>query len=351
MKRAIIPLFIPHWGCPHQCVFCNQVRITGRSTSVTAQDIEKIIREYVPVRDDSRYWEAAFYGGSFTALPVKVMEELLKPAKQALDEGRIRSIRLSTRPDCITPGILRLLKRYGVQTVELGVQSLDPQVLKKAERGHTAEDARQAAALLRQNDFSVGLQFMIGLPGEDWKSMRYTARQGVRLKPDFIRIYPVLVLEGTALGKMYRAGTYRPIRLEEAVCKAAFMKRWYNHHGIGVIRVGLQATDELDTGHSLLAGPYHPAMGEMCDQYIARHVITPWIRRAAGPVEIVCSRRDRSKVMGRRRESWIFYEELMQGKGTITCRESTDIAVGTVRIYHGDKHVTVMIDENVPLEN
>ena len=104
---------------------------------------------------------------------------------------------------------------------------------------------------------------MIGLPGEDWKSMRYTARQGVRLKPDFIRIYPVLVLEGTVLGQMYRAGTYRPIRLEEAVCKAAFMKRWYNHHGIGVIRVGLQATDELDTGHSLLAGPYHPAMGEM----------------------------------------------------------------------------------------
>ena len=155
MKHAIIPLFIPHWGCPHQCVFCNQVRITGRSTSVTAQDIEKIIREYVPVRDDSRYWEAAFYGGSFTALPVKVMEELLKPAKQALDEGRIRSIRLSTRPDCITPEILRLLKRYGVKTVELGVQSLDPQVLKKAERGHTAEDARQAAALLRQNDFSV----------------------------------------------------------------------------------------------------------------------------------------------------------------------------------------------------
>lgn len=298
MKHAIIPLFIPHWGCPHQCVFCNQVRITGRSTSVTAQDIEKIIREYVPVRDDSRYWEAAFYGGSFTALPVKVMEELLKPAKQALDEGRIRSIRLSTRPDCITPEILRLLKRYGVKTVELGVQSLDPQVLKKAERGHTAEDARQAAALLRQNDFSVGLQFMIGLPGEDWKSMRYTARQGVRLKPDFIRIYPVLVLEGTALGKMYRAGTYRPIRLEEAVCKAAFMKRWYNHHGIGVIRVGLQATDELDTGHSLLAGPYHPAMGEMCDQYIARHVIAPWIRRAAGPVEIVCSRRDRSKSYG-----------------------------------------------------
>ena len=195
MKHAIIPLFIPHWGCPHQCVFCNQVRITGRSTSVTAQDIEKIIREYVPVRDDSRYWEAAFYGGSFTALPIKVMEELLKPAKQALDEGRIRAIRLSTRPDCITPEILRLLKRYGVKTVELGVQSLDPQVLKKAERGHTAEDARQAAALLRQNDFSVGLQFMIGLPGEDWKSMRYTARQGVRLKPDFIRIYPVLVLD------------------------------------------------------------------------------------------------------------------------------------------------------------
>lgn len=316
MKHSIIPLFIPHYGCPHQCIFCNQVRITGQSTPVTAADVEQEIREYLESSHEKRYWEAAFYGGSFTALPMDVMCSLLEPASRMLKAGKINGIRLSTRPDAITPEILDALKSYGVSTVELGVQSLDSRVLKKAERGHTAQDAGNAVKLLRKYGFSVGLQFMAGLPFDDWQSMRYTARMGVRLRPDFIRIYPVLVLKDTKLGAMYKTHQYKPLSMKETIVRTAFLKRWYNAHGVHVIRIGLQATEELDKGNSLLAGPYHPSMGELADQMIARNALKKVLlrisRNSAGDTEVIirCHPKDRSRIMGHHRESYRQYENM-----------------------------------------
>lgn len=304
MKHSIIPLFIPHYGCPHQCVFCNQVRITGASTPVRPEDVAGIIRQYLDSAREPRDWEAAFYGGSFTALPIDVMEALLQPAAEALREGRIGGIRLSTRPDCISMGILALLKRMGVTTVELGVQSLDPKVLLLAERGHTVDDTKQAVRLLKEAGFSVGLQFMVGLPGEDGGSLRRTARAGAALRPDFIRMYPVLVLRDTKLCRMYERGAYEPLSVREAAFRCAFLKRWYGAHGIPVIRTGLQATEELDRGDALAAGPYHAAMGELTDQVIARHVLHHALRHLHGDrLTITCHPRDRSKFTGYRGET------------------------------------------------
>lgn len=332
MKYAIIPLFIPHSGCPHQCVFCDQVRITGTATPVTPEEAEQTIASYRMTSGGDRHWEAAYYGGSFTALPLSVMEALLQPAKEALDTGRIQSIRLSTRPDCIDEARLALLTRMGVSTVELGAQSLDDEVLRLAERGHTARDTAEAVRTLRAAGFRVGLQFMIGLPGESGASLRRTARLGAALHPDFVRLYPVLVLRGTKLQALFEAGTYRPLTVEEAAFRCAFLKRWYEDRGISVIRMGLQATEELDRGTSLLAGPYHPAMGELADQVIVRHAVRRALRNAAGAATLICHPRDRSKVMGQRRKNWLRLENEF---GPLQCQESQAVAPGTAVLETG----------------
>lgn len=342
MKHSIIPLFIPHYGCPHQCVFCSQVRITGHTTPVTPEEVSHTISRYLSMVEEERYWEAAFYGGSFTALPLPVMEALLRPASEALWAGKIQGIRLSTRPDCISGEKLELLGKMGVSTVELGVQSLSDEVLRRAERGHTAMDAAQAVSLLRQYGFQVGLQFMVGLPGETMAILRRSAREGVRLHPDFIRLYPVLVLEDTKLAAMYRNGTYMPLSMKEAVFRCAYLKRWYEKHHVSVIRTGLQATEELDRGTSCIAGPYHAAMGELAEQYIWRHALLRALRGFpyGEEISILCNRRDRSRLMGHRRGTWILLQK--QWGPRIQCGESESCRIGEVRIQGGGKSFQII---------
>ncbi len=300
---------------------------------MTPRDVAEEIRIYTETCGEPREWEAAFYGGSFTALSLSVVDALLMPAHEALLRGKISAIRLSTRPDCIDSDRLLLLKSRGVRTVELGVQSLDDAVLAAAGRGHTAADVARAVSLLREYGFKIGLQFMQGLPGETWSSLRRTARMGAALSPDFIRLYPVLVLKDTALCKMYEAGTYRPLSLDEAVYRCAFLKRYYARFGISVIRTGLQATEEFDSGESLAAGPYHPAIGELVDQYIVRHELLRAIRRLPGAadIKIICAPKDRSKIMGHRRSTWEFLKK--ETGAALSIEEDSDLPVGTVRIF------------------
>lgn len=268
MKHYIIPIFIPHYGCKHQCIFCNQRRITGRETPVTAVEVQQIIEQHLSQLTQPRIIEVAFYGGSFTALPFSVQQELLTPAYNALVRGRIKGIRLSTRPDCINSEIIALLKRYGVATVELGAQSLDDCVLTSAARGHSAQAVSNAAALIKKAGFILGLQLMLGLPGEDWLSIINTARQVVAIKPDLVRIYPTLVIVNTPLAALYQHHEYTPLTLTQAVGRAAALKLLFERHDINVIRTGLQASADLDDPAVVLAGPYHPSFGEMVESYI-----------------------------------------------------------------------------------
>lgn len=268
MKHYIIPVFIPHWGCVHQCVFCNQRKITGCHTTVTADQVSRLIDERLTAITQKRRIEVAFYGGSFTALPLPVQNELLAPASRALRNGRIQAIRISTRPDCITPAGVANLRRQGVSTVELGVQSLDNQVLAVAKRGHQAQAVAEAVQILQAAGVVCGLQLMPGLPGEDWVSLLQTVRQVLVLKPDFVRIYPVVVIADTALAQWYKQGCYQPLSLDKAVARSAYMKLVFERRGIAVIRTGLQASEELDDRSNVLAGPYHPAFGELVDSYL-----------------------------------------------------------------------------------
>ncbi|MBI3813007.1 MAG: radical SAM protein, partial [Nitrospinae bacterium] len=273
MKQYIIPVFIPYSGCPHRCIFCNQKRIAGEVEGVSIETIGRTIDSWISLSAISYQLSAirqiAFYGGSFTALPIERQEEILSSGSHYLNDGIVDSIRLSTRPDSISAENLALLKRYGVKTVELGVQSMDNRVLAMSERGHSAEDVRNSSRLLKSYGFKVGIQVMPGLPGDTLESSLYTADEVIKLKPDFVRIYPAVVIKDTGLADLYQKGVFKPLTLYDAigVCKIMLMK--FETNNIPAIRIGLQPTSSLIEKDVILDGPFHPALRQLIESEIA----------------------------------------------------------------------------------
>jgi histone acetyltransferase (RNA polymerase elongator complex component) len=243
-KMKIIPIFVPHIGCPNDCVFCNQKKITGRGTvSATARYAEEIVGEYKKTIKKGTFTELAFFGGSFTAINLDIQKQLLQVAKRCKDEGVVHRIRMSTRPDAINEEILNLQKSYGVDIIELGIQCLDDDVLKKSNRGHTKADSIRASRLIKEYGFTLGHQIMPGLPGTTMEKDISTCMESIEMKPDIVRIYPTLVIKDTELENMYLRGEYRPLELEEAVEISSFILSEYMNNNINVIRTGLQNTD------------------------------------------------------------------------------------------------------------
>lgn len=340
MKHSIIPVFIPHIGCPYRCVFCNQWRITGHHDVPTGESVTRQIASYVAGHGD-RYWEVAFYGGSFTAIPVRLQEELLQPAYEALQRGMIQGIRCSTRPDCIDESVLGRLRSYGLETVELGVQSMDDYVLQQAKRGHTAQDVRQATALLKDNGFTVGHQLMPGLPGEDWDSLTKTTEAICLLQPDMTRIYPVAVIAQTELADLYEAGQYEPLSIAEGIRQAAYMKQAFLRHHIPCIRTGLQATTDLDDGVQVLGGAYTPAMGELVDTYRYRQLLMPVLAQMKSDetITIYYHRRETSRVRGYHNVTMKCIAQRF-GKG-ISWKEDNDLPLSQIKISGTDFVYTI----------
>lgn len=264
-RRRIWPVFIPHLGCPHACVFCNQHEITGAAAAEALRQLNTLL-ENPPQKNAP---ELAFYGGSFTALPAETQLLYLEKAKQALDTGRVSSVRLSTRPDAVSPEILERLRIHGVETVELGAQSMRDPVLLATGRGHSADDVRRAARLVRGAGMKLVLQMMTGLTGDDEEGALYTARELIALRPDAVRIYPTVIVRGTELERLWRHGLYREHTVEDAVRVCARLLPLFEAAGIPVIRLGLNPTDELSHG-AALAGAYHPAMGELVYSRVLR---------------------------------------------------------------------------------
>lgn len=262
-KRLIIPIFIPFGGCPNQCVFCDQEGITGNDAMPSLEEVRTTIESYLATWKGKGEKEAAFYGGSFTGLPKDVQIRYLKEAYGFVAASRIDSIRLSTRPDYINPDIAAYLKEYGVKTVELGVQSMSDEVLRKSGRGHSREDTMKAVKTLKEHGFTIGLQFMPGLPGDDEAAIIDTADEIIALAPDFVRIYPTLILKGTPLHKMYQRGEYAPWPLEKMAAVCGKLSALFSGASIPIIRMGLQPTAELEK--SLIAGPYHPSFRQLVE--------------------------------------------------------------------------------------
>lgn len=273
-KHHIIPIFVPHYGCPHDCVFCNQKKITGLSTDVTDEQVKKIIDEYLEtIPKTNEVLEIAFFGGSFTGINEESQEKLLRVAKFYKDSGIINRIRLSTRPDYISPHILEFLKKNGVDVIELGVQSLDENVLHKSSRGHTADDVYKAVELIKGYGFLLGLQMMVGLPGDSKDKAISTAQKIADQYPDFVRVYPTLVIKETYLEEMLLNGNYQPLSLEEAVNICCDILIIFYSRDIPVIRLGLQPTDNVAEDKDIIAGPFHPSIRQLVESRIYNRVL------------------------------------------------------------------------------
>ena len=261
-KHYNIPIFVPHLGCPHDCAFCNQKRITGVSGETTPQQVIQTIETHLSTIAGG-FIEVAFFGGSFTGIPQSQQNELLEAVQPYLNDGRVHGIRLSTRPDYINSEILQNLKNYGVTAIELGVQSMDDAVLQRNKRGHTSADVVNATSQIRSFNFELGHQMMTGMYGSTSQKDIDTAREIIALKPDTIRIYPTMVLKSTELELLYLQGKYAPPTLEQTVALCKTLVLLFEVAEIKIIRLGLQATETMHT--DIAAGAYHSAFGQLVE--------------------------------------------------------------------------------------
>ena len=315
-KQYIIPIFVPHLGCPNDCIFCNQKSISGQKENITKEKAKKIIDDYLKnIREEAQI-EIAFYGGSFTAIESKLQEELLKTAYGYIEEGKVESIRISTRPDYIDKEILKTLKKYKVKTIELGVQSTNDYILKRTNRGHTFADVKKASKMIRWNGFKLGYQMMVGLPESTRIDEINTAKALIKLKPKMIRIYPVLVVKNTKLEIEYQEGKYEPLPLVQAVEICKELVRMFADKKIDVIRVGLQNTDEISAPEKeeseVVAGPYHPAFRQLVESALWYDAVVGKIKQLnvkVKEVEVTVNPIDANNVIGHKKENIIKLKE------------------------------------------
>jgi len=263
MRHFTIPVFVPELACPNRCIFCNQRQISGTLCQPGLGEANEIIEKHLSTIPAGNDVEIGFFGGNFTGIEPELQENYLRLARRFIEQGRVKSIRLSTRPDYINSSVLDLLEKYSVSTIELGAQSLDEEVLKLSGRGHTAAEVETASCLIRERGFSLGLQMMIGLPGDTREKSIHTAREFIRLGAHCTRIYPTLVINDTVLQQQYLAGHYVPLSLEEAVSRVADLVPLFVEAGIRILRIGLHPSEGLLNGENLAGGPFHVAFGEM----------------------------------------------------------------------------------------
>lgn len=301
-RNSIIPVFVPHLGCPNDCVFCNQRRISGHIEPATAQTVKNAIEEAAALTPPGTKRQLAFYGGSFTAIPEARQIELFEAAQPYLADGTISSIRLSTRPDAIDCTVLKRLKKYGVTVIELGAQSMCDRVLELSGRGHDSAAVADSSRLIKAAGFDLILQMMTGLPGDTDESCIETAKKIIDLAPNGVRIYPTVIVRDTVLCDMWRAGTYKEHTVEDAVRVCSKIVPLFNEAGIPIIRMGLNPTEDLSGGDAL-GGAYHPALGELVHSRImlekARGLLAG--ARPGSSVVLGVNRSDVSKMIGQHR--------------------------------------------------
>ncbi len=326
-----IAIFIPHLGCPHACSFCDQRSISGTEKPVTPEEVSTLLKEAFSREPDPASTEIAFFGGSFTCIPQAEMETFLQAAEPYVKAKACTGIRISTRPDGISPKVLELLGAYGVTAIELGAQSLDDGVLSQNGRGHTAEDVRRACAVIQESryGFSLGLQIMVGLPGDSRKIWERTVEEVLQLKPDTLRIYPTVVLRGTELERLTRERLYTPLTTDEAVDWVAHVLPRFEAAGIRVIRVGLHASRSLE--EKLIAGAYHPAFRELCEGRLYREKLAAELGKYSPgtALELFTAPRELSKAAGQKRENLRWAEA--QGY-RLKLRSDAALAAGELRI-------------------
>ncbi len=347
MKTPIVPFFIPHHGCPHRCVFCNQRVQTGAGNQLP--DAAAILAAIKAYRSSSSGGsvEVAFFGGTFTALSRETQEQLLTPLQPLLRDGSVCAVRVSTRPDCISADGVGFLRELGVDTVELGVQSMDDAVLALSGRGHTAGDTIRASRILRDTGMRVGMQLMPGLPGDSPAAARASLAAVLSLAPAFLRIYPLLVLANTPLAEAYRSGAFSPWSLATAVDLCKVFLQTAEQAGVPVIRVGVQATADLAAPGTILAGPWHPAFGQLVEAARWHDLIALMAKGvpAGNAVEIFCARGRVSSLVGQRRGNIALWESRLGMKvSRVKDDDSLDVGACVLRWPGGEQQGRLLRD-------
>lgn len=262
-RHFTIPVFIPMEACPFQCIYCDQEKISGHTIIPSAEEITETIQNHLSTMPDGAEIEVGFFGGTFTGLPIETQTNFLSVVQPFIHQQKVKSIRLSTRPDFINPEVLQILKDHHVETIELGAQSMDDEVLRKSGRGHKAIAIEEASRMIRDFGFRLGLQMMVGLPGDTIEKSVFTASKFVEFGVEDVRIYPTLVIKGTPMEKLYRAGKYTPLSLDEAVERTAAIFPIFENAGVNIIRTGLHPSDGLLDKSDLVAGPFHVSFKEL----------------------------------------------------------------------------------------
>ena len=303
-KEYIIPIFIPFLGCPHDCAFCNQVKITNYKDNINKENTIRQINQYLsyfPKNENLK--EIAFFGGSFTGLDEKVMISYLEIALNYKKKGIIDRIRLSTRPDYINNSILDILKKYEVDVIELGIQSLDNEILNANERGHNKEDSIRASKLIKDYGFKLGHQIMPGLYKDSFDKAIKTGLDSIKMNPDMVRIYPTLVIKDTKLEKLYKECLYKPLSLDEAIEISSRLYMIYSYKKIPVIRIGLQPTENINEKNDVVAGPFHPSIRQLVETNIHKIYLEELINkyRLKNKIKIHISNREISIIAGNKK--------------------------------------------------
>ena len=303
-KEYIIPIFIPFLGCPHDCAFCNQVKITNYKDNINKENTIRQINQYLsyfPKNENLK--EIAFFGGSFTGLDEKVMISYLEIALNYKKKGIIDRIRLSTRPDYINNSILDILKKYEVDVIELGIQSLDNEILNANERGHSKEDSIRASKLIKDYGFKLGHQIMPGLYKDSFDKAIKTGLESIKMNPDMVRIYPTLVIKDTKLEKLYKECLYKPLSLDEAIEISSRLYMIYSYKKIPVIRIGLQPTENINEKKDVVAGPFHPSIRQLVETNIHKIYLEELINkyRLKNKIKIHISNREISIIAGNKK--------------------------------------------------
>lgn len=337
-NHYIIPIFVPMEGCPHQCVFCNQDKITNSDEEkVDGQFVRDTIDEYIStIQNKDATIEVSFFGGTFTGIPIEKQNELLAVAKEYKDKCIIDKIHMSTRPDYIDVNILDNLKRFDVDVIELGVQSLDEEVLRESGRGHSVEDVTRASKLINDYGITLGHQIMLGLPSDTEEKDIYSVKESIKMNPKIARIYPSLVITDTPMAKMFKRGTYEPYSLEKAVDVSKILYKMYKEAGVNVIRIGLQPTENISEGGDVIAGPFHSAFRELVDSSIISDEIIKCANENDGDINIYVNNNTISKIYADKKRYFLKTKESLKDRNIKVSIDNT-LEKNVIKVEINDK--------------
>jgi histone acetyltransferase (RNA polymerase elongator complex component) len=322
-KVRLVPFFLPFAGCPGRCAFCDQQAQTGQGVADPDSALRELEERLAGARPP---FGLGFFGGTFTGLPVAWQDRFLAAAARFRRAGGLVHVRVSTRPDRIDMGMLARLRGQGVDMVELGVQTFDSGVLARSGRGYTGDAAVRACEMVRKAGMALGIQLLPGLPGHDAALWSEDVERSLALKPDTVRMYPCVVMAGTGLSAMFAGGEYVPWSLEEAVraCGQALLAFW--GAGVRVIRLGLAGEPAMLA--RLVAGPWHPAFGNMARSLALRLFLEQRLRLAGGRlVRMTVPARLCGELWGHGRANAPALAELGIDKDRVTFRSQTEFVV------------------------